>query len=135
MGKRRFTATEIEELLKNKHIMKCSEKSITYANDFKIMVVKQYREEGMFSKEIFMNAGFDLEVIGKDTPKQCLKRWNKTYKRKGLRGLAEARGERGGRPKVKDLTDKDRIKRLETEVAYLKAENDFLAKLRAKRRE
>jgi len=29
----------------------------------------------------------------------------------------------------------DKLERLEVEVAYLKAENDFLAKLRAKRRE
>jgi hypothetical protein len=48
----------------------------------------------------------------------------------------ETRGKGGGRPKkIKDTNDTDKIKRLEAEVAYLKAENDFLIKLRAKRAE
>ena len=33
------------------------------------------------------------------------------------------------------MIKKEQIKYLETQVAYLKAENDFLAKLRAKRAE
>jgi hypothetical protein len=41
----------------------------------------------------------------------------------------------GGRFKTKGLTETEKIKKLEAEVAYLKAENDFLAKLRAKRAE
>jgi hypothetical protein len=75
-------------------------------------------------------------IIGEDTPKESLRRWNRVYKLKGLDGLVESRGKSsgGGRPKTKDLTDADKIKRLETEVAYLKAENDFLAKLRASKK-
>ncbi len=53
-----------------------------------------------------------------------------------MEGLAETRGKgSSGRPRTKNLSDTDKIKRLETQVAYLKAENDFLAKLRAKRAE
>jgi hypothetical protein len=44
------------------------------------------------------------------------------------------RGHGGGRPKTKNLSDKEKIEYLETKVAYLKAENDFLAKLRAQRK-
>jgi hypothetical protein len=47
---------------------------------------------------------------------------------------ARGRGRGGGRPRVKG-TDADKIKWLEAKVAYLKAENDFLVKLRAKRSE
>ena len=50
-------------------------------------------------------------------------------------GFIESRGRAGGRIKTKNLSDADKIKRLEAQVAYLKAENDFLAKLRAKRAE
>ena len=76
-------------------------------------------------------------MIGKDTPTDRLGDWNKIYKEKGAEGLKnETRGKGGGRPKKpKDLSDKDKIKRLEAEVAYLKAENDFFTKLRAKRAE
>ena len=101
------------------------------------MAVKQYNEEGLTSREIFRQAGFDLNMVGRDTPKSCLKRWNRTYKKKGLVGLqTETRGGGGGRrPKTKKMTGQDRIEYLEAEVAYLRAENDFLIELRAKRAE
>lgn len=110
-------------------------KSITYSNDFKIRAVKLY-EQGLTSTEIFRQEGFDLNLIGKNKPRECLKRWNRIYRAKGDGGLmVETRGRLGGRPrKPRDKTEADKIKRLEAEVAYLKAENDFLAKLRAKRR-
>jgi hypothetical protein len=74
-------------------------------------------------------------MIGRDTPKECLKRWRKTFKEKGEEGLksdgrAQIKG--GGRPKTNWSNDKEKIKYLETKIAYLKAENDFLAKLRKK---
>ncbi len=120
---------------KNENIARCSERSITYSKDFKMKAMRQYHEEGVSSSEIFRRAGFDLDVIGKRKPKGCFTDWNRIYRKKGIAGLAfETRGRGGGRPKTKDLTDADKIKRLETEVAYLKAENDFLAKLRASKK-
>ena len=136
MSKKRFTKEQREELLKNNNIAACSEKSITYSKDFKQRAVKQYNEEGLSSCEIFEKAGFDIELIGRTKPKECLVAWNKIYRTKGIKALStETRGKGGGRPKkVKDKSDKDKIKRLELEIEYLKAENDFLAKLRAKRK-
>jgi hypothetical protein len=88
-------------------------------------------------KQIFEHFGIDLDIIGVKTPKECLKRWNRIYRSRGLSGLSEdTRGRKStGRIRVKGLSDEDKIKRLELEVLYLKAENDFLAKLRAKRAE
>ena len=134
MSKRRFTADQIIELSKNINVSKCSDKSITYSKEFKLQAIKQYKENGYSPRMIFEEAGFDLRLIGEDTPRGSLLRWRKTYADKGLVGLTnEARGRshNGGRPKTKGLTDADRIKRLEIENAYLKAENDFLVKLRA----
>lgn len=132
MGKRRFTEAQIIELSKNKNISKCSEKSITYGNNFKVSAVKKYYESGYSPKMIFKEAGLDLALIGRNAPEECLQRWRKVYNKKGIQKLnIETRGKGGGRPKTKWLTDADRIKRLEIENAYLKAENDFLAKLRA----
>ena len=77
-------------------------------------------------------------MIGRKKPKSLIRDWNRIFKEKGLDGLkteTRGRGSGGGRPKTRDLTDADKIKRLEAQVAYLKAENDFLAKLRAKRAE
>lgn len=132
MSKRIFEDKQIEKLKGNTNVESCSERSISYSKDFKIKAIKQY-QGGLTGKEIFDLAGFELDMIGRETPKACLKRWNSIYKRKGIIGLEkENRGGKGGRKKKEEILEKDRIKRLEAEVAYLKAENDFLIKLRAK---
>ena len=137
MSKRIFTKEEIKELLKNKNISRCSERSITYRRDFKIRSVKEYNDEGLTSNEIFKKAGLDSRLIGRKNPQDCIRRWIKIDKDKGPKALGLER--RGGntrkkQEKPKDKTDKDKIKRLELEIKYLKAENHFLAKLRAKRK-
>lgn len=134
MSKRRFTEAQIAELSKNKNVSRCSEKSITYSKEFKVWAVKQYYESGYSPRMIFDEASFDLTLIDRDAPNDCLQRWRKVYNVKGVGKLSietRGKGKGGGRPKTKGLTDADRIKRLEVENAYLKAENDFLAKLRA----
>jgi len=135
MSKRIFTKEQIKKLLENKCVANCTEKSITYSKDFKAGAIKLY-EQGFSVTEIFRQAGLDPDAIGKGQPKECLRRWRSIFKKKGLEGLDEARGRNGGRkPEAKFQTDQEKIEYLKTEVAYLKAENDFLAKLRAKRAE
>jgi len=134
MSKRIFTPAQINELSRNINVSKCSEKSITYSKEFKVLAIRKYYEDGYSPGMIFKEAGFDRQIIGQDSPEVCLQRWRTTYKIRGLDRLnSETRGKhrKGGRLKAKGLTDADRIKRLEIENAYLKAENDFLAKLRA----
>ena len=136
MSKRRFNKEQIEQLVNNQNVSKCSEKAITYNKIFKIKAVKQY-QGGSTAKQIFKEAGLVAELVGEDTAKNCLPDWLKIYKIKGENGLSvEARGRShsGGRPKTKWSTDADKIKYLEAKVAYLKAENDFLAKLRGLKR-
>ena len=133
-----FTKEQINDLLNNKCVIRCSKKAITYHSDFKARAVRRYYDEGIPPMEIFTDAGFDPDVIGAKTPKECLRRWRKTFKAEGSGGLSkDGRGDhgRGDRPKTKNLTDKERIEYLKAKVAYLKAENDFLAKLRAARKE
>ena len=136
MNKRKFNKQQMEQLSKNQNVKKCGEKTITYSQIFKTKAVQQYDQEGLSPPEIFTEAGFDIEIIGKKTPCRCLGRWNKIYRTKGLKNLSE---EKRGRPREvknsKDKSGKDKIERLEAEVAYLKEENDFLAKLRAKERQ
>ena len=134
MSKRRFTADQIIELSKNINVSKCSDKSITYSKEFKLQAIKQYKENGYSPRMIFEEAGFDVSVIGIKTPRFSLQRWRKEYQERGIDSFELERRGRvsgGGKPKTKELNDVDRIKRLEIENAYLKAENDFLVKLRA----
>lgn len=138
MSKRIFTREQIEEFLNNENVVSCSEKSITFSKQFKIEAIAKYNEQGLGPTEIFWLAGINIDWLGRKEPKNCLRRWKKAYRLKGPEGLSEIRGKngrgKGGRPKTKNLTKTEKIKKLEAEVAYLKAENDFLAKLRAGRR-
>jgi transposase-like protein len=133
MSKRIFSPDQIFGLAKNRYVAKCSEKSITYSKEFKILALKRY-SDGLSPTQIFQEAGFDVNTIGKNIPNDRLTCWWRVFRNTGLEGLrieTRGRGKGGGRPRTKGLTEADRIKRLEIEVAYLKAENNFLAKLRA----
>ena len=135
MSKRIFTDEQIVSLLNNKNVLRCSPKSITYNYTFKTEAVKRYKA-GVGAKQIFEEAGFNLGVVGQETPKECLGRWRRTNKKRGENALLSEKRGKGvgigkGRPRLKGLTDAEKIKRLELTVLYLKAENDFLAKLRA----
>ena len=129
MSKRTFTKEQIKELLFNPNVLKCSEKSITYKNSFKTAALKEWKA-GLLPQEIFLQAGFNIDLIGRKVPKQCLERWRETFRDKGIQGFSETRGKARGRKKANWKNDKEKIKYLETKIAYLKAENDFLAKLR-----
>jgi len=133
MSKRILNEDQITDLRRNINVDRCSERSISYNKDFKIKAVRQYNEDRLSAKEIFELAGFDIKIIGKDKPKDSLKNWTRIYKRKGMLGLQEEQRGKVGRPRKNELGGEDKIKRLEAQVAYLKAENDFLVKLRAKR--
>jgi len=133
MSKRIFTEEETRQLLVNTSVKACTGKSITYNQSFKEVSVKLY-EEGLTPYEIFVQAGLDPNLVGKDQPSECLRRWRRIVITKGVEGLKEIRGKKGRRPKTKYDSDKEKIEYLEAKVAYLKAENDFLAKLRAQRR-
>ena len=135
MSKRIFSKEEIETLLQNENVINCSERSITYSKDFKIQAIGRYHE-GLPPSEIFRQAGLDVNTIGRKSPKDCLRRWLKIFREKGQTGIeADGRGQnnKGGRPRgMAGMTDKEKLKRLEAEVAYLKEENRFLARLRKK---
>ena len=135
MAKIRFSTKQVEELLRNVNVLRCNQKTLTYSDDFKIKSVEQFNSQGLAASIIFQNAGFDYKIFGLLLPSDCLTRWRKKYRLKGSNGLIESRGKNVHKTKNEDLSNEDRIERLEIENAYLKAENDFLAKLRAKRRE
>jgi len=133
---KKFTKIQIEELLKNENVV-CCKKTIVYNKDFKAKAVKLYGQ-GLGPQEIFQQAGFDLFTIGRKKPGNLIRDWSMIYHEKGIRGLkieTRGKGKGGGRHKTKFQTSKEKITYLEAQVAYLKAENDFLAKLRAKRAE
>jgi len=133
MNKPRFTKEQIKDLLNNKNVAGYSGEKIIYNPDFKVLAIKRYQEEAISNRQIFEDAGFDVDLIGKDIPRKCLNRWQTLFRLKGYNGLINhcKQDHSRGRPKTKGLSDADKIERLEATVTYLKAENDFLIKLRS----
>ena len=130
-----FSNEEIARLIRNPCVFSCTERSVIYTYEFKKRALELHAE-GISSKEIWRRAGFEIGRWKKDYCKDTMKDWKRIVKKKGVEGLSRLRGSQAtGRPKTKGLTDADKIKRLELQVKYLEAENDFLAKLRAKRAE
>ena len=131
MNKQTYSPEQLQALRNNPNVAKCSTKSITYSKDFKLRAVKAYYSTGQSPNTIFLEAGFDLNVIGRSRPKSCLRDWKKIYKIQGETGLTiESRGKNGGRkPKTKESKD---IEYLQTKIAYLEAENNFLRNLKTK---
>ncbi|WP_144083863.1 hypothetical protein [Brevibacillus panacihumi] len=81
--------------------------------------------------EIFRSAGFDVDIIGQEKPKHCLKRWRKTYTTLGETGLLEEQRGKGstGRPLGEGLSTAEKLKRAEARIKLLEAGNDLLKKL------
>lgn len=133
-----FTKEQIERFVRNKNVLKFCGKYLAYTPEFKMRAVDEFLNKGMSAKEIFEQAGFDMTAITKFKPRYLISDWLKVFKARGFDGFKrDNRGKGGGRyPKISPpLTDKEKIKKLELEILYLQKENDFLARLRAKRAE
>lgn len=119
--KRILTNDQIRKLAKNKDISHCSSDGVRYAKAFRQAAIKQYNE-GLSAVEIFQNAGIDLAIIGKYAPNHLMSQWRKTL-RVDL--------DKESNPLEKQQNN---LEMLRSQVAYLKAENHFLAQLRAKKK-
>lgn len=136
MSKNFYTDFQIKELEKNSNILSASDRSISYSPEFKIKAVHEYKQ-GKSPSQIFIEHGFNLEIIGSKQPRRCLQRWRDTFERFGEEGfLTERRGKGGtGRPSTKALSVEDQLRKAEQKIKFLEAENDFLKKLEALERQ
>ncbi|WP_317987119.1 HTH domain-containing protein, partial [Sutcliffiella rhizosphaerae] len=130
MSRNHFTEHQIKELEKNPNIIYASDRSISYSPSFKLKAVQEYNL-GKTPSQIFMEGGFNLDVIGKEQPKSSLRRWRKTFEQFGEVGFqSERRGKAStGRPTSKNLSAEEKLRKAEARIKYLEAENDFLKKL------
>ncbi len=133
MSKKLFTEKEIKILSKNKNILKISSKSIVYALEFKEKFIEEY-SKGKLPRIIFQENGFDIEILGIKRVEQSAQRWKKSYNKDGLLGLKDSREHSSGRPKNRELTDTEKMEKLEAKIRLLEIENEFLKKLKKMRR-
>jgi transposase len=125
MGKNYFTEEQQSELQKNLYIKKVSAKSIIYTKEFKERFEEEYRA-GKLPSQILADMGIDHRILGKKRKDSLVARM-KLYELRP-EGCEDTRKNNTGRPSTKDLTDAEKIKRLEQKIKYLNQENEFLKK-------
>lgn len=126
-----YTNQQIRKLRKNPCVFDCDRHFIYYTYEFKIRALDLYNQ-GIKPNEIWKRSGFDIGIWKKKYCNSTVKDWRKLVRKGGLQRL-HARG--GVQSDRGSKEEKAKIKRLELQIKYLEAENDFLAKLRAKRAE
>ena len=127
MEQKKFTPDEQRALRANPYVERVSETTITYTTEFKERFALEYAT-GKPPSVILREHGFDPAILGKDRKDGLVKRTKKYSHRPG--GFSDARKESSGRPRVKELTDAEKVQWLEHQVRYLKQENEFLKKIR-----
>lgn len=133
-----FSKEEIAWFNKHPCVFYCSERSIHYTYEFKKRAMKLHAD-GVSPRDIWIRAGFNPDRWKKNYTYSTIKDWKRIIEKRGIDGLANFGGFQydGGKSNKKGSirVESDKLKRMELQIKYLQAENDFLAKLRAKRAE
>lgn len=128
MSNKLFTEKEIKILSRNPYVKAVSSKAITYTDEFKRIFIVE-NEKGKLPREIFIECGFDISVLGKERVNSAAKRWRAAYRKNGVDGLRDTRKGNSGRPIEAELSLEEKYARLEAQNHLLKAENELLKKL------
>jgi transposase len=117
----RFTSKQRKYLESNKYVERVSDNNVQYTPEFKKMAIRLYNQ-GEPPIKIWERAGFDTSIFLRNYFRKALLRWRIKAQADGEKSLEE---DKRGRPRVKKFNS------VEEELAYLRAENEFLKELRA----
>lgn len=131
MKRKPYTVQEKEILLQSMAIENIANSSATYTKEFKLYAVGEYLS-GKTPLEIFIEAGVDIDILGREQPQRCLSRWLKIHRTYGPNGLLqENRGVNStGRPSKKELSIEEKYEKTLKENEILKMQVEYLKKLR-----
>ena len=116
MGKIR----DLSKYLNNPNVEEITGSNIRFTKQFKLKAIKLYLS-GVSAIDIFMDAGIQIYDFEKGYARKSIARWIETVEKYGVKEIDKER--RG--------TGNTKFESLEEENAYLRAENNFLKKLRA----
>ena len=125
MSKINFTDEQITLLKQNKYVKDATNKSIAYADEFKIYFINLLNI-GWLPKQIFVEAGFDVNMVGETRIEQCKYRFIRNSKRP--EGYSDTRFVYSGKGGKRPLSIEDQIARLEAKNNAFEQELDFLKK-------
>jgi hypothetical protein len=120
-----FLDKQVEELRKNPCVDKVSNKAITYSEAYKQHFMQEL-DQGKFPTQIFREAGFDIQVIGKERIKSFSHRIRKMADR--IEGFTDLRAHHSGRPQTKERTPEEEIAYLKHQVTLQKQQIEALKK-------
>lgn len=117
----------IDELKGNVYIERVTERTISFTEEFKKLAYDEYHS-GKSIREIFIQAGFDVEKLGK---KRLENFQVQLMKKAGSEdGFCDKRKDKSKQaPLSTEAQMMKRIRELEHRNAYLEQENDFLKKI------
>jgi len=128
MSKITFSQETIKVLEQNIYVNRVSERSITYSNEFKRLFIEEYLK-GKTPRNIFIAAGFDVELLGIKRYEQAAARWIKSYRKDGIVGLRDTRKENLGRPSNSPISNEEIIRKQEEKIKLLEGQVELLKKL------
>ncbi|HEC94054.1 MAG TPA: hypothetical protein ENI56_01625 [Candidatus Kaiserbacteria bacterium] len=132
----KFTQEERAILVKNKHIAKVTDHTVSFTPTFKKFAVAENVDKGRRPQDIFITEGITISIIGGDIPQRNLGAWRKKVKEIGVSALGEDnrgrnKGSSGRKKKERidesKMSDKEIIEYYKARCEYTDAENDFLA--------
>ena len=123
-----FTDVEIEIFSKNPNIKSVSAKQINYTDSFKMHFLDEYAA-GKLPLQIFVEAGFNLQMIGQGRIDKASCRWRRKAFRPG--GVFDQKKGHSGRKNTLNgqISTEEQIEYLKQQNEYLRQENSFLREL------
>ena len=130
MARRIITKEEIEKLKQSPYVAKATPYQINVTTDFKRMAYQEIME-GKLMREILIESGIDVEIMGDRRIWSLAEQIKKAAEREG--GFEDQREKNSRKPKkmTEEQAMAKRIEQLEHELAYTRQEVEFLKKLQA----
>ena len=123
MAKIKYTQFQISELKQNKYVKDCTEKYITFTDEFKMKVLK-WVEKWKYHRQIFYDCGFPDYVWATDLVPRIVGNWKYKMKTKWLEWIIWTQKWRKKWEKI-DITKMTR----EELIEYYEAKNAYLKEL------
>lgn len=121
-----FNDEQQKQLRTNRWVKSVTEKSISFTEDFKVHFINEYNL-GKLPKQIFKDAGFDINMLGDKRIEQCAARYKRQNKR--IEGFHDTRANNLGRRTGKELSIEEENELLKKQNAMLQQELEFLKKM------
>ena len=121
-----FDEEQQKQLRASHWVKSVTEKSISFTEDFKVYFINEYNL-GKLPKQIFKDAGFDINMLGDKRIEQCTARYKRQNKR--IEGFHDTRANNLGRRVGKELSIEEENELLKKQNAKLQQELEFLKKM------